>query len=671
VVIRKLGPILLLALIYTLVLIGCNGTLPGTDPPAGTGDPDPTDGIAVRSTLLGVFDSTTLSTRAFSTFAAVPAALDLIDWDPDQPGDQWVIRPTEMRIAYRYIALVTKTAYDQLNGAGQVSADDGTTLAANRATIAENAFVLLDRTASTAEPMIFDLNDTGYPISTEDFPAFDTEYSAVAAEPLFYEASIEGYGTLRAMLQDHTFGDATVTFAGDVLALLDGESTWKWVYVQAGNGFDGGSEPPWFAPAGAYSTETAYDSDDADTIADGDTGLYGPIDGDGDSTADEPSFFAATPADPAPFSELYDTFGYVSASDTFTPDFGALTTTSAFRYWVAGMESFEPVSNLMTPQFGRDTDPGGYNTTGTIAGSGEGTAGYPNAFFRIVYYEPDLHAGTEDLARVIYSASRLVDDPNYVDRATAWAEYGDYLWDSGVYMQPYLADSSIPSLMNRIILNENGSPDGVWSFSDDIAQLKIELALGSAVQFGKDRGESITDFGERFITDVPLWITDGTLYPPITGNAPLASPYSGTPLPPVTKHYGFRQNTDAGVSTSCNIDFGFITGDINVLIESLTLSQLPAYPPTVSPDPGVFDPASGNLVVTVQSTNQTAIVYYTTDGTDPEISAGGTGVGTTGSSGSYEATIDIGTTTTVVKAVCTSANGSSVSEIVTGEYRFE
>jgi hypothetical protein len=130
VVIRKLGPILLLTLIFTLVLIGCNGTLPGTDPPVGTGDPAPTDEITVRSTLLGVFDSTSLSTRALSTFAAVPAALELIDWDPDQAGDQWVIRPTEMRIAFRYIALVTKTAYDQLKGAGQVSADDGTALAA-------------------------------------------------------------------------------------------------------------------------------------------------------------------------------------------------------------------------------------------------------------------------------------------------------------------------------------------------------------------------------------------------------------------------------------------------------------------------------------------------------------------------------------------------------------
>ena len=291
--------IVILAMAFT----GCGGSLPNTDPP-DNGDPGDTTTPTAKSILLGVFNSDAADQpeRSGTIMATVPTTLELFDWSPDVPGDQWVIRPDEIRIAFRYIALVTKTAYDQTDTNGLIGDDRIPT--ANRASLAAGAFVLLDRTGADDQPMIFNLNDTSYPISTDEFPEIDVDYGALASEPVFYEAIIDGYGTIRAVLSDYTFGDGTVAYAGDVLAFLEGESAWQWVYVQAGNGFDGGSMPPWLTltAGSAYSDETATDGD-GNGIADGDTGWYGPIDSDADGTADEPVFFAGTINDPAPYTQ--------------------------------------------------------------------------------------------------------------------------------------------------------------------------------------------------------------------------------------------------------------------------------------------------------------------------------------------------------------------------------
>ena len=603
---------------------------------------------AEKSVLVGV--------RNAASGGVSASSVDLYRWNGD--GD-YVIRPDAMRIAYKWIALVTDGSISR------VTLENGLTESSNRAILAADAYVMLDRTGADDDPMVFDLGDAGYPISMDTFPAAGVQFSALAAEPVFYEAQIDDYGTLRAMVSDYTLPNGTQTYAGDLMVLRNGEPAWEWVYVKAGDGIDGmtGTSGPSWAdlPGGVvYATQT----DSPDDIGVRDFGWYGPVDS--GSGSYEPAFFAGSA----------DAFGYFGNSGTPVPfDAAYLASHTAFRYWVAGYDAFLMSGNLATPQLSWDSDLGGYGTAGTIAGTGEGISAHPNARMFTVYYEPDLHAGIDDMASVFYSPTRLAGDPDYRERTAAETEYGAYLWDSGLYLPPFAFSSLIVAAENRILINSCGNPDGFWAFTDDIGQITVELHLGSAVTFGKDRGSGIADFGERFITDVPLWVSDPGMPPVIPGGAPLASDDVNLPLNPIANVHGFFQTTGAGASTTCNIDFGFITGDVNVDIGTRTIAEITVLPPMLSPEPGIQvpdDPADTQwgICVSVVAMGNGATVFYTTDGSDPAVTVDGTPTGTTQNAGDERASIDIGTTTTVVKAVCW-APGKIASAIVGGEYRFD
>ena len=678
---------------FTLLVFGfgCGGG-------GGGGDDGGTDGGVDD----GGGDTSSLPTRRL-TLTGIH-----VDSDPMQsrytvegePGS-FEIYPDTLRVAYRLIALLPETAVDQIESTGVRGTEgqggfesydysttglyDGFSYEEGRleafipsaqwSDFDDNAFIIADRTGSGEEPVVFNLSDAGIGLNAEEFPALDTNYSGLALMPVYYEAEIDGYGLIRLYIQDE--GDFR---GGDFVFKEDGSTAWKWIYIRMGDGID------------QAALDNAADNNDADPHHPS----YGGV----------PIFLDESISEKYPATTFYtDYFEGDYPDDADSPPTGP---SAGYHYWIMNHDLLQYLQTKYQEETNPadwpidsgdwDSDPGGYwgtpSDNNTVAGR-TNNEGENVKRARMIYYEPDNHAGASDLPHIYLSNTRLTEsEPDYAPISTEddppstvtprWCleNYQDYAFDSGLIVYAYEDseseffedyDSSYRPRMTQIMPNtftvyagQTYSCPTAATEAETVVMVEITAFIKSHLScvYEEEGGAS---FEEKYMSSYsPHWYPVGGTWPSWVQN----DFKNGNPLTEMPSFLFLYDGdwTTGNVNTSIWIEFGFLTGAFDLEMVNIPWSEVNTMPPLLHPEPGIFDPDEGGLQVTFTVENESDCLFYTTDGTDPAVDSSGNALGTTMRNDSHES---ISVSEDTLLKVAAKAEGKALSTIISAEYIFQ
>ena len=551
--------------------------------------------------------------------------------------------------------------------------------------VKNNAFVIYDGTNGTATDVtddtlaIFDLKgDTSFSVVVNTVPPVGVPYCGVAYELVYYEATFNGYGSIRLYYND--FGAFK---AGDFVVNREGDSPdkgWQWAYLKHGDGpdsFDGSSVPQ------------VTDKDTPTTV----TG-YDPVN------------------DHGTWKDYDGAYAYKGkAVPTFLVDYGPNDWCSygppnqnkrplaslACIYWVASNSLFngnDLENPYVRPHLETDDNPGGFGTynqgdpnSSTSLDSADGSTIRTSEKANLVYYETDDHLGAGDMSSVLYSDTRL----DTVSRSRMTDYYGVYAYDSGIVSNIYddtqmfrtLSNNGgvptytdkYPTLldlsMGRICIIGGRYPSDTWTaytydppsagssnyLHDSIVEIAVKLEIQVTIQYGEDclgrvwgGGTTIgaTDFEKRILSFAPKvgedeftgWGTDP--------NAPV----------PIQRGFYGSQSDAHGLET----DLRFKLYKFQLSANNILYCKVYALAPLISPS-AEEGPFASQVQATITNqgrpSDEHTTIYYTTDGSTP-----------TDSSTKYTGAIPI-SGDTVLKAIAMEDDKLYPSKVTEEQYVFQ
>lgn len=547
-----------------------------------------------------------------------------------------------------------------------------------KSTVQGNAFVIYDGTNATPSDVtddtlaIFDLKDATFSVDVKAVPSVGVPYTGVAYELVYYEAKINGYGSIRLYYNDYKSCKA-----GDFMVDLEGDSPdagWQWAYLKHGDGpdsYDGSSIP------------TIVDKDNVSQVG------YDQVNDNGTMRDYVGTYTYNGHAVPTFLVDGDNTW-----MSSFVPNEDKRPYSSqACIYWMANNELFngsDAANPYLYPHLGLDSNPGGfgsYNSSTPSLSTALGTNITTSSKANLVYYESDDHLGTADMSSIIYSASRL--DVTTRTRMTDF--FGVYAYDSGLVSHIYddtdmvrqigyssgsiavteLYPTMLDLSMGRMaVVGARYGSDGPAPYEynppsassadflkESIVEVAVKLQIKVAIYNGEDcvgrpwgGGTAIAtdDFAKRFLS-----------FAPKVGD----SAYGGwglDPNEPVPAQRGFYGHGSDEHSLETNLYFNLESFDLGV--QNVRYKDVYSIAPKMSPDPADA-PFSESLMISLTAQDLApgagASMYYTTDGSNP-----------TTSSTKYTAPFSIGTTDTVVKAITMEDAKKFISKISEGQYVF-
>jgi hypothetical protein len=576
------------------------------------------------------------------------------------------------------------------------------TTAVSTSDVKQGAFVLFDGSNDTASDVTddtlveFNLKDDSFKLEVPSIPQEGVVYTAVAYELVYFEAELEGFGSIRMFYNDyHDYK------AGDFL--INKGTGWKFAYMQHGDGPDSydGTAIPKVVDKDNPSQE-GYDDYDTDRVEEPNPEVlyrgYYPYPGTGSG---------ASASDVAGLN-LIPTFRCSEGDGDVWPIKGGTTPDAlnvnkrpssdvACIYWTAYEDVFnKPVGESQPvpfdhPKIEAVDDPGGFKTYnparpdlsesikdgGTIASSINGA--------NLVYYEPDDHLGIEDFSKVIYEDTRRED---IISRIRMTDFFGVYAYDSALVTHLYDDSQMVREgvhnggrfiytdlyptigdlLKGRICVmgfrdpgSQSGGPGYVYqSNSDNMELATVEVAVDLQLEvallysedcLGRTWGEEgpivSTDFEKRFLSFIPK--VGSTEY----------GGWGADPDGPVPLQRGFYGSNSDEHGLESGLRFQLSHFQLNV--RNIPYRDVYTKEPSLSP--AVADgPFSDDVHVTIVGDGPLSdqfVYYYTIDGSDP-----------TTSSIRYQGPFSLELTDTVVKAIAVAPN-KLPSRIAEAHYVFE
>lgn len=568
-----------------------------------------------------------------------------------------------------------------------VYVDEDTPIKASQ--VKANAFVIFDGTNETASDVtddslaIFDLKgNTTFPVKVDAVPPIGVEYTGIAYELVYYEATLNGYGAIRLYYNDfgvYKAGDFVVDREGD-----DSDAGWQWAYLKHGDGpdsFDGSSVP--------QVTDTA-----TPTIVTG----YNQV-GAGENKKDYVGTYTYNAKAVPTFLVDMGPGNWSSVVGTPNKDKRPLAS-QACMYWVADNDLFngKDLGNpYVKPNLEADANPGGFGTynqgspsTSTALKSAQGSTIRTSKGANLVYYELDDHLGVTDMSSVLYSDARL----ETVSRNRMTDYFGVYAYDSGIVSNiyddtqmfrtfsykegvptytdnyPTLLDLSMGRLcvLGRRYPQEPGKGPTGYAYDppragtpgfleEAIVEIAIQLEIEVALHFGEDclgrswgGGPAIgtTEFEKRILS-----------FAPKVGGIDYAG-WGTDPDGPVPLQRGFfgAGSDDHGLET----DLRFTLGRFEIQVSNVCYRDVYALAPKITPS-AKDGPFTSQIQATISSegpsSDEHTTIYYTLDGSDP-----------TATSTKYTAGIPI-STDTVLKAIAVADDKLYPSKVTEMQYVFQ
>jgi hypothetical protein len=644
-----------------LLLAAAAAVLLASGCPRSTPDPDP------QPDETGSFSWTSPDTPKESIFSMASysdesqaRSLSVVD---DAEGLRIV--PDTFKAAYSYIALIPKATVQDISDAGlqaprtdsdwvrndeYLKLDDNSLIPGyweqrdlpynlfegyldedtpvTRQEVRDASFSLYDHTENGGALKIFDVTAGTTRLTLEDTlpPDLSVDYCGVAAELIYYEAELDGYGRMRFFFNDYP--DNNAVKAGDVLVhkdsftsgIEDGEGIWwQWIYLKHGDGPD----PECFTTT---CDDPGYSQVNAPNPTEDDENNWDYQDYDGLVTYDS--------------TGPYYAFVYDSGPGDFA-DYGVPNQdkrpsgTGSFSYWMVENEFFNgsdpSADQLLAPDLDSAEHIGGFKNAalepfGTYpSGWYEGDADLEPDDAFLVHHEADYHEGVEDRTHAVYFDTRQ----EVISRNEFLKRYGWYGYDSGLLSRIYddsqlsygTSSSGDPfdpyKYSEKVIINplhfamgrmqvyadapgDRGGENYSDSWFDRIISLEIELQLDAELRLETDNGTGTLE--ERFLTFIPDWNLSN----------PTARPYS------------FNGNDDLHKPP---IKLMIIPGRFQIRHEYRHYSDLYTLPPTFTPDPAE-GPFAASVSVSLYNSfgdkdyNDRMRFFYTLDGSDPAVTEG-------------------------------------------------
>ncbi len=568
-----------------------------------------------------------------------------------------------------------------------VYVDESTPIQASQ--VKQNAFVIFDGTNGTVANVaddslaIFDLKgNTSFPVTVDAVPPVGVEYTGIAYELVYYEATLNGYGAIRLYYNDfgtYKAGDFVVNREGDTP-----DAGWQWAYLKHGDGPDSfdGSSVPQVTDTATPTIVTGYDQvNDHGTMKNYDgTYLY--------NAKAVPTFLV----DMGPSN-------WSSVEGTSNRNKRPLAS-QACMYWVAANHLFNGNSlpdPHVRPHLEDAANPGGFGTynqeapnTSTPLGSAGGTTIRTSEDANLIYYETDDHLGPADMSSVFYSNARLAT----VSRNHMTDYFGVYAYDSGIFSNiyddtqmfrafsykegvptytdicPTLLDLSMGRLcvLGRRYPQEPGKGPTGYAYDppragtpgyleEAIVEISIQLEIEVALHNGEDclgrawgGGTAIgaADFEKRFLS-----------FAPKVGGSEYAG-WGSDPNGPVPLQRGFygAAADDHGLET----DLRFKLESFMIQITNVCYRDVYTLAPRITPS-AKDGPFASQVQATISKhgdpSDEDTTIYYTLDGSDP-----------TNSSSVYTAGIPI-SSDTVLKAIAVADNKLYPSKVTEMQYVFQ